>query len=197
MLPVVAHHRATFHAYLVGLMAACTLRLAHPPLHPPSPRHLPMSTPTNSAPSPAGEPSLCSRVADLEGSSGAMPPAARAGAAAGVAGDGEGSCGLGQGCGRPWAGLRALVFEAGADRDPEELLMGWLGGRAGGGGVGEACGAGSGVGGGNAGRGECGHALGHEGLLEAAPMVEVLTRIGWAMAGVEVPGDGKQGTSPA
>lgn len=201
MLPVVAHHRATFHAYLVGLLAACTLRLAHSPVHPLSPSavHPPLRpplqplAPTNAAPSPAGVPSqssLSSGQSDLEGSTQALPPAARAGLTAGVAADGEGRCGLGQGCRRPWAGLRALVFEAGADRHPEELLMGWLGGRAGGGGVGEAC-----EGGGGGGRG--GHSVGHGGLLAAAPMVEVLARIGWAMGGAEVPAGSKRGSSPA
>ncbi|GLC56158.1 FRAS1- extracellular matrix protein 2 [Pleodorina starrii] len=52
-LPAVAHHQATFHAYLVGLMAASALRRAHPPdLHLRATPHPPQQPPPQ--PPPAG-----------------------------------------------------------------------------------------------------------------------------------------------
>ncbi|GLI69853.1 hypothetical protein VaNZ11_014570 [Volvox africanus] len=152
-LPALAHHQATFHCYLIGLMAASALRQAHPlelsPGWPPPPLPSPPSAPRGavtaaSADVIAAQSSLTSATfsPQLPLASGSQPSfsgglpssdqqlrscdSALSGLAAGGHADMEPA---GKPAAQvapampPWGGMRELVFEAGGCSNPTALLV--------------------------------------------------------------------------
>ncbi|GIL68291.1 hypothetical protein Vafri_21579, partial [Volvox africanus] len=152
-LSALAHHQATFHCYLVGLMAASALRQAHPlglsPAWPPLPLPSPPSAPrgavtATSANVIAAQPPLTSAASSsqLPLASGSQPSlqvvspsldqqlrsctSALSEIAAGGHADvepAEKPAAPVPPAMPPWGGLRELVFEAGGCSDPTALLV--------------------------------------------------------------------------